>query len=60
MLFQKKNLQHLWHYISFRNFDDALNIVKEIYKTGGAGHSLLIYSYDDKNIKKRFQKSNFK
>ena len=48
--FSKEKLTTLMALYKFRNFDDALNIVKEIYKTGGAGHSCGIYSYDDKNI----------
>ncbi len=48
--FSKEKLTTLMALYRFENFDDALEIVKEIYNTAGKGHSCGIYSHDDKNI----------
>ena len=34
----------------FETFDDALDTVRQIYNTGGKGHSCGIYSHNDDNI----------
>ncbi len=36
--------------IKFRGFDDALDKVRQIFETGGKGHSCGIYSFDDDHI----------
>ena len=48
--FSKEKLTTLMALYQFKNFDDALEIVKKIYDTAGKGHSCGIYSHDDNNI----------
>ena len=48
--FSKEKLTTLMALYSFESFDDALEIVRRIYETGGKGHSCGIYSHDDDNI----------
>ena len=36
--------------IKFHGFDDALDKVRQIFETGGKGHSCGIYSFDDDHI----------
>lgn len=48
--FSKEKLTTLMSLYHFETFDDALTIVKDIYNTGGKGHSCGIYSHNDDNI----------
>ncbi len=48
--FSKEKLTTLMALYHFETFDDALNIVHDIYETGGKGHSCGIYSHNDANI----------
>lgn len=48
--FSKEKLTTLMSLYHFETFDDALKIVKDIYNTGGKGHSCGIYSHNDDNI----------
>jgi sulfoacetaldehyde dehydrogenase len=36
--------------IKFRGFDDALDKVRQIFETGGKGHSCGIYSFNDEHV----------
>ena len=48
--FSKEKLTTLMALYHFETFDDALEIVRRIYETGGKGHSCGIYSHSDENI----------
>ncbi len=48
--FSKEKLTTLMALYYFDRFDDALDIVKAIYETGGKGHSCGIYSHNDEHI----------
>ena len=48
--FSKEKLTTLMSLYHFEEFDQALDMVKEIYETGGKGHSCGIYSHDKVNI----------
>ncbi|NDR57316.1 aldehyde dehydrogenase family protein [Aliiruegeria sabulilitoris] len=48
--FSKEKLTTLMALYHFESFDDALETVRQIYETGGKGHSCGIYSHDDANI----------
>ena len=48
--FSKEKLTTLMSLYHFEEFDQALDMVKEIYETGGKGHSCGIYSHDNTNI----------
>ena len=48
--FSKEKLTTLMALYHFDTFDDALDTVRAIYKTGGIGHSCGIYSHNNKHI----------
>ncbi len=48
--FSKEKLTTLMALYHFDTFDDALDIVRQIYAVGGKGHSCGIYSYNDDHI----------
>lgn len=48
--FSKEKLTTLMALYHFETFDDALETVRQIYNTGGKGHSCGIYSHNDENI----------
>ncbi len=48
--FSKEKLTTLMALYHFESFDDALETVRQIYATGGKGHSCGIYSHNDDNI----------
>ena len=48
--FSKEKLTTLMALYHFDTFDDALDTVRQIYNTGGKGHSCGIYSHNDANI----------
>ncbi|EFO32100.1 succinate-semialdehyde dehydrogenase [Roseibium sp. TrichSKD4] len=48
--FSKEKLTTLMALYLFETFDDALETVRQIYETGGKGHSCGIYSHNDENI----------
>jgi len=48
--FSKEKLTTLMALYHFETFDDALETVRQIYETGGKGHSCGIYSHNDENI----------
>ncbi len=48
--FSKEKLTTLMALYHFETFDDALEIVRQIYSVGGTGHSCGIYSHNDDNI----------
>lgn len=48
--FSKEKLTTVMALYHFNRFDDALEMVRQIYNVGGKGHSCGIYSYDDSNI----------
>ena len=48
--FSKEKLTTLMALYHFKTFDDALETVRQIYETGGKGHSCGIYSHNDENI----------
>lgn len=48
--FSKEKLTTLMALYHFETFDDALEIVRQIYAVGGKGHSCGIYSHSDENI----------
>ena len=48
--FSKEKLTTLMALYHFDRFDDALEIVRAIYETGGKGHSCGIYSHSDAHI----------
>ena len=48
--FSKEKLTTLMALYHFENFDDALDMVRDIYDTGGKGHSCGIYSHNNENI----------
>ena len=48
--FSKEKLTTLMALYHFDTFDDALDTVRQIYNTGGKGHSCGIYSHNDDHI----------
>jgi sulfoacetaldehyde dehydrogenase len=48
--FSKEKLTTLMALYHFDTFDDALETVRQIYETGGKGHSCGIYSHNDDHI----------
>lgn len=48
--FSKEKLTTLMALYHFEDFEDALETVRQIYETGGKGHSCGIYSHDDSRI----------
>jgi len=48
--FSKEKLTTLMALYHFDGFEDALDVVRAIYNTGGKGHSCGIYSHKDENI----------
>ena len=48
--FSKEKLTTVMALYHFDDFDGALNTVRQIYNTGGKGHSCGIYSHNDDNI----------
>ncbi|WP_170765788.1 aldehyde dehydrogenase family protein [Ruegeria lacuscaerulensis] len=48
--FSKEKLTTLMALYHFETFDDALETVRQIYETGGKGHSCGIYSHNDDHI----------
>ncbi|WP_170387973.1 aldehyde dehydrogenase family protein [Ruegeria atlantica] len=48
--FSKEKLTTLMALYHFDTFDDALETVRQIYNTGGKGHSCGIYSHNDDHI----------
>ena len=48
--FSKEKLTTLMALYHFDKFDDALETVRQIYETGGKGHSCGIYSHNDDHI----------
>ncbi len=48
--FSKEKLTTLMALYHFETFDDALEMVEDIYQTAGKGHSCGIYSHNDENI----------
>jgi sulfoacetaldehyde dehydrogenase len=48
--FSKEKLTTVMALYHFETFDDALDTVRQIYATGGIGHSCGIYSHNDDNI----------
>ncbi len=48
--FSKEKLTTLMALYYFDDFDDALETVRQIYETGGKGHSCGIYSHNDAHI----------
>lgn len=48
--FSKEKLTTLMALYHFDTFDDALDTVRQIYNTGGKGHSCGIYSHNDNHI----------
>ena len=48
--FSKEKLTTLMALYHFETFDDALETVRQIYNTGGKGHSCGIYSHNDDHI----------
>jgi sulfoacetaldehyde dehydrogenase len=49
-LFSKEKLGVVMGLFRARNFDDALDLVRRIFETGGRGHSCGIYSHNDEHI----------
>lgn len=49
-LFSTEKLGVVLAIFKYHGFDDALRKVKEIFETGGKGHSCGIYSFDDDHI----------
>ena len=48
--FSKEKLTTVMALYHFETFEDALDTVRQIYATGGVGHSCGIYSHNDDNI----------
>jgi sulfoacetaldehyde dehydrogenase len=48
--FSGEKLTTLLAVYSYHGFDQALEMVRQIYEVGGAGHSCGIYSFDDEHI----------
>src|SRR5205807_3724199 len=48
--FSTEKLSPVLAIFKYRGFDRALEMVREIYETGGKGHSCGIYSFDDDHI----------
>jgi sulfoacetaldehyde dehydrogenase len=49
-LFSSEKLSPVLAIFKYRDFDQALGMVKQIYEVGGKGHSCGIYSFDDDHI----------
>jgi sulfoacetaldehyde dehydrogenase len=49
-LFSTEKLGIVMAIFKAKNFDDALDKVRQIFETGGKGHSCGIYSFDDEHI----------
>ena len=49
-LFSTEKLGTVLAIFKYNGFDDALNKVRQIFETGGKGHSCGIYSFDDEHI----------
>jgi sulfoacetaldehyde dehydrogenase len=49
-LFSTEKLGTVLAVFKYRGFDDALDKVRQIFETGGKGHSCGIYSFDDDHI----------
>jgi sulfoacetaldehyde dehydrogenase len=49
-LFSTEKLGTVLAIFKYHGFDDALNKVRQIFETGGKGHSCGIYSFDDEHI----------
>jgi sulfoacetaldehyde dehydrogenase len=49
-LFSTEKLGIVVAVFKYRGFDDALDIVRRLFETGGRGHSCGIYSFDDDHI----------
>jgi sulfoacetaldehyde dehydrogenase len=49
-LFSTEKLGVVLSLIKFEGFDDALDKVRQIFETGGKGHSCGIYSFDDEHV----------
>jgi sulfoacetaldehyde dehydrogenase len=49
-LFSTEKLGIVLAVFKYRGFDDALDRVRQIFETGGKGHSCGIYSFDDDHI----------
>jgi acyl-CoA reductase-like NAD-dependent aldehyde dehydrogenase len=48
--FSGEKLTTVLAYYSFKDFDEALDMVRRIYEVGGKGHSCGIYSHNDDHI----------
>jgi sulfoacetaldehyde dehydrogenase len=48
--FSKEKLGIVLAIFRYRGFDEALDMVRQIFETGGKGHSCGIYSFDDDHI----------
>jgi sulfoacetaldehyde dehydrogenase len=48
--YSREKLTTLLAVYRFRDFDHALEMVRQIYEVGGKGHSCGIYSHNDRNI----------
>jgi sulfoacetaldehyde dehydrogenase len=48
--FSKEKLGTVLAIFRYRGFDEALQLVRRIFETGGKGHSCGIYSFDDDHI----------
>jgi sulfoacetaldehyde dehydrogenase len=49
-LFSSEKLSPVLAIFRYRGFDTALEMIRAIYRVGGAGHSCGIYSFDDDHI----------
>jgi sulfoacetaldehyde dehydrogenase len=49
-LFSSEKLSPVLAIFKYRGFESALDMVRSIYRVGGAGHSCGIYSFDDSHI----------
>src|SRR5580700_6981276 len=49
-LFSSEKLSPVLAIFKYRDFDQALGMVRQIYEVGGKGHSCGIYSFDDDHI----------
>jgi sulfoacetaldehyde dehydrogenase len=48
--YSREKLTTLLAVYRYEGFDDALNMVRQVYEVGGKGHSCGIYSHDDDHI----------
>jgi sulfoacetaldehyde dehydrogenase len=48
--YSREKLTTLLAVYKFRDFNDALELVRQVYEVGGKGHSCGIYSHDDAHI----------